>query len=118
MTLIGGAQIHSRPRSASRICWWRMAASRGWAKGLTVPVDGHWRVDAGSRYLVPGLVDPLAHITGGGGGRTSAFRAGALGKGKALAAGSPRSWRPSAPTADPQPGPGAGKVREFRAPPG
>ena len=37
LTLIEGAEIHSPvPLSASRICWWPMAASPG-GKGLTVP---------------------------------------------------------------------------------
>ncbi|TNI62393.1 beta-aspartyl-peptidase, partial [Aeromonas media] len=68
LTLIEGAEIHSPAPlgqqdllvADGRIAWL--------GKGLTVPPD--WpleRVDGRGRYLVPGLVDPLAHITGGGG---------------------------------------------------
>lgn len=100
LTLIEGAQIHSPAPlgqqdllvADGRIAWM--------GKGLTVPVD--WpltRVDAGGRYLVPGLVDPLAHITGGGGEEASAFARRSSRQGKLWRRGSPRSWRPSAPTA-------------------
>ena len=66
-----------------------MASSVAWlGKGLTVPPD--WpleRVDGRGRYLVPGLVDPLAHITGGGGEGGFAFRTPELAAGEALKAG-------------------------------
>ncbi|MBS4712853.1 beta-aspartyl-peptidase [Aeromonas caviae] len=88
LTLIEGAQIHSPAPlgqqdllvADGRIAWM--------GKGLTVPAD--WpltRVDAGGRYLVPGLVDPLAHITGGGGEGGFGFRTPELSAREALAAG-------------------------------
>ena len=88
LTLIEGAQIHSPAPlgqqdllvADGRIAWM--------GKGLTVPAD--WpltRVDAGGRYLVPGLVDPLAHITGGGGEGGFGFRTPELSAREAMAAG-------------------------------
>ena len=67
LTLIEGAEIFSPTHlgqqdllvADGRIAWM--------GKGLTVPAN--WplhRVDGRGRYLVPGLVDALAHITGGG----------------------------------------------------
>lgn len=88
LTLIEGAEIHSPAPlgqqdllvADGRIAWL--------GKGLTVPPD--WplvRVDGRGRYLVPGLVDPLAHITGGGGEGGFAFRTPELAAGEALKAG-------------------------------
>lgn len=80
LTLIEGAEIFSPTHlgrqdllvADGRIAWM--------GKWLTVPTN--WplhRVDGRGRYLVPGLVDPLAHITGGGGEGALPF--------------APRSWR-------------------------
>ena len=88
LTLIEGAEIHSPVPlgqqdllvADGRIAWL--------GKGLTVPPD--WplvRVDGRGRYLVPGLVDPLAHITGGGGEGGFAFRTPELAAREALSAG-------------------------------
>ncbi|WP_342057947.1 beta-aspartyl-peptidase [Aeromonas sp. OTU364] len=88
LTLIEGAEIHSPAPlgqqdllvADGRIAWL--------GKGLTVPLD--WplvRVDGRGRYLVPGLVDPLAHITGGGGEGGFVFRTPELAAGEALKAG-------------------------------
>ena len=88
LTLIEGAEIHSPAPlgqqdllvADGRIAWL--------GKGLTVPPD--WplvRVDGRGRYLVPGLVDPLAHITGGGGEGGFAFRTPELAAREALSAG-------------------------------
>ncbi|MGU5757544.1 MULTISPECIES: beta-aspartyl-peptidase [Aeromonas] len=88
LTLIEGAEVFSPAPlgqqdllvADGRIAWM--------GKGLTVPAD--WplvRVDGRGRYLVPGLVDPLAHITGGGGEGGFAFRTRELAADEALAAG-------------------------------
>ncbi|MGY3963049.1 beta-aspartyl-peptidase [Aeromonas veronii] len=88
LTLIEGAEIFSPTHlgqqdllvADGRIAWM--------GKGLTVPTN--WplhRVDGRGRYLVPGLVDPLAHITGGGGEGGFAFRTPELAASEALKAG-------------------------------
>ncbi|MFM5817768.1 beta-aspartyl-peptidase [Aeromonas sanarellii] len=88
LTLIEGAEVFSPAPlgqqdllvADGRIAWM--------GRGLTVPAD--WplvRVDGRGRYLVPGLVDPLAHITGGGGEGGFAFRTRELAADEALAAG-------------------------------
>lgn len=88
LTLIEGAEIFSPPHlgqqdllvADGRIAWM--------GKGLTVPAN--WplhRVDGRGRYLLPGLVDPLAHITGGGGEGGFAFRTPELAASEALMAG-------------------------------
>ncbi|TFF72913.1 beta-aspartyl-peptidase [Aeromonas taiwanensis] len=88
LTLIEGAEVFSPAPlgqqdllvADGRIAWM--------GKGLTVPAD--WplaRVDGRGRYLVPGLVDPLAHITGGGGEGGFAFRTPELAASEALQAG-------------------------------
>ncbi|MCH7374110.1 amidohydrolase family protein [Aeromonas sp. MR19] len=88
LTLIEGAEIFSPTHlgqqdllvADGRIAWM--------GKGLTAPAD--WpltRIDGRSRYLVPGLMDPLAHITGGGGKGGFAFRTPELAASEALKAG-------------------------------
>ncbi|WP_281705631.1 beta-aspartyl-peptidase [Aeromonas taiwanensis] len=88
LTLIEGAEVFSPAPlgqqdllvADGRIAWM--------GKGLTVPAD--WplaRIDGRGRYLVPGLVDPLAHITGGGGEGGFAFRTPELAASEALQAG-------------------------------
>ncbi len=88
LTLIEGAEIFSPTHlgqqdllvADGRIAWM--------GKGLTVPAN--WplnRVDGRGSYLVPGLVDPLAHITGGGGEGGFAFRTPELAACEALKAG-------------------------------
>ncbi|WP_042013938.1 beta-aspartyl-peptidase [Aeromonas fluvialis] len=88
LTLIEGAEIFSPTHlgqqdllvADGRIAWM--------GKGLTVPAN--WplhRVDGRGRYLVPGLVDPLAHITGGGGEGGFAFRTPELAASEVLKAG-------------------------------
>ncbi|MDX7734253.1 hypothetical protein SJS46_13995, partial [Aeromonas caviae] len=117
LTLIEGAQIHSPAPlgqqdllvADGRIAWM--------GKGLTVPVD--WpltRVDAGGRYLVPGLVDPLAHITGGGGEGGFGFRTPELSAREALAAGVTTLVAAlGTDSLTRSPAQVLGKVREFRA---
>ena len=86
-------------------------------KGLTVPPD--WplvRVDGRGRYLVPGLVDPLAHITGGGGEGGFAFRTPELAAGEALKAGVTTLVAAlGTDSLTRSPAQVLGKVREFRA---
>ncbi|MGY3858690.1 beta-aspartyl-peptidase [Aeromonas intestinalis] len=88
LTLIEGAEIYSPHYlgqqdllvADGRIAWV--------GKGLDVPAN--WplvRVDGRGHYLVPGLVDPLAHITGGGGEGGFGFRTPELAAGEALQAG-------------------------------
>lgn len=117
LTLIEGAEIHSPAPlgqqdllvADGRIAWL--------GKGLTVPPD--WplvRVDGRGRYLVPGLVDPLAHITGGGGEGGFAFRTPELGAGEALAAGVTTLVAAlGTDSLTRTPAQVLGKVREFRA---
>lgn len=117
LTLIEGAEIHSPAPlgqqdllvADGRIAWL--------GKGLTVPPD--WplvRVDGRGRYLVPGLVDPLAHITGGGGEGGFAFRTPELAAGEALKAGVTTLVAAlGTDSLTRTPALVLGKVREFRA---
>ncbi|WP_368169338.1 beta-aspartyl-peptidase [Aeromonas sp. R4-3] len=117
LTLIEGAEIHSPAPlgqqdllvADGRIAWL--------GKGLTVPPD--WplvRVDGRGRYLVPGLVDPLAHITGGGGEGGFAFRTPELAAGEALKAGVTTLVAAlGTDSLTRTPTQVLGKVREFRA---
>jgi beta-aspartyl-dipeptidase (metallo-type) len=117
LTLIEGAEIHSPVPlgqqdllvADGRIAWL--------GKGLTVPPD--WpleRVDGRGRYLVPGLVDPLAHITGGGGEGGFAFRTPELAAGEALKAGVTTLVAAlGTDSLTRTPAQVLGKVREFRA---
>ena len=117
LTLIEGAQIHSPAPlgqqdllvADGRIAWM--------GKGLTVPPD--WplvRVDGRGRYLVPGLVDPLAHITGGGGEGGFAFRTPELAAREALSAGVTTLVAAlGTDSLTRTPAQVLGKVREFRA---
>ncbi|MFM4804348.1 beta-aspartyl-peptidase [Aeromonas bivalvium] len=117
LTLIEGAEIHSPTPlgqqdllvADGRIAWL--------GKGLTVPPD--WpleRVDGRGRYLVPGLVDPLAHITGGGGEGGFAFRTPELAAGEALKAGVTTLVAAlGTDSLTRTPAQVLGKVREFRA---
>lgn len=117
LTLIEGAEIFSPTHlgqqdllvADGRIAWM--------GKGLTVPAN--WplnRVDGRGSYLVPGLVDPLAHITGGGGEGGFAFRTPELAASEALKAGV--TTLVAALGTDSlarTPAQVLGKVREFRA---
>ena len=117
LTLIEGAEIHSPVplgqqdllMADGRIAWL--------GKGLTVPPD--WplaRVDGCGRYLVPGLVDPLAHITGGGGEGGFAFRTPELAAREALSAGVTTLVAAlGTDSLTRTPAQVLGKVREFRA---
>ena len=117
LTLIEGAEIHSPVPlgqqdllvADGRIAWL--------GKGLTVPPD--WplvRVDGRGRYLVPGLVDPLAHITGGGGEGGFAFRTPELAAREALSAGVTTLVAAlGTDSLTRTPAQLLGKVREFRA---
>ncbi|MCV3290773.1 beta-aspartyl-peptidase [Aeromonas media] len=117
LTLIEGAEIHSPVPlgqqdllvADGRIAWL--------GKGLTVPPD--WplvRVDGRGRYLVPGLVDPLAHITGGGGEGGFAFRTPELAAREALSAGVTTLVAAlGTDSLTRTPAQVLGKVREFRA---
>ena len=117
LTLIEGAEIHSPAPlgqqdllvADGRIAWL--------GKGLTVPPD--WplvRVDGRGRYLVPGLVDPLALITGGGGEGGFAFRTPELAAGEALKAGVTTLVAAlGTDSLTRTPAQVLGKVREFRA---
>lgn len=117
LTLIEGAEIHSPVPlgqqdllvADGRIAWL--------GKGLTVPPD--WplvRVDGRGCYLVPGLVDPLAHITGGGGEGGFAFRTPELAAREALSAGVTTLVAAlGTDSLTRTPAQVLGKVREFRA---
>lgn len=117
LTLIEGAEIFSPTHlgqqdllvADGRIAWM--------GKGLTVPTN--WplhRVDGRGRYLVPGLVDPLAHITGGGGEGGFAFRTPELAAGEALKAGVTTLVAAlGTDSLTRTPAQVLGKVREFRA---
>ncbi|MGS3137021.1 beta-aspartyl-peptidase [Aeromonas sanarellii] len=117
LTLIEGAEVFSPAPlgqqdllvADGRIAWM--------GKGLTAPVD--WplvRVDGRGRYLVPGLVDPLAHITGGGGEGGFAFRTRELAADEALAAGVTTLVAAlGTDSLTRTPAQVLGKVREFRA---
>ncbi|MEH8243212.1 beta-aspartyl-peptidase [Aeromonas veronii] len=117
LTLIEGAEIFSPTHlgqqdllvADGRIAWM--------GKGLTVPTN--WplhRVDGRGRYLVPGLVDPLAHITGGGGEGGFAFRTPELAASEALKAGVTTLVAAlGTDSLTRSPAQVLGKVREFRA---
>ncbi|MGU5714644.1 beta-aspartyl-peptidase [Aeromonas taiwanensis] len=117
LTLIEGAEVFSPAPlgqqdllvADGRIAWI--------GKGLTVPAD--WplaRVDGRGRYLVPGLVDPLAHITGGGGEGGFAFRTPELAASEALQAGVTTLVAAlGTDSLTRTPAQVLGKVREFRA---
>ncbi|HDN9024415.1 beta-aspartyl-peptidase [Aeromonas veronii] len=117
LTLIEGAEIFSPTHlgqqdllvADGRIAWM--------GKGLTVPTN--WplhRVDGRGRYLVPGLVDPLAHITGGGGEGGFAFRTPELVASEALKAGVTTLVAAlGTDSLTRTPTQVLGKVREFRA---
>lgn len=117
LTLIEGAEIFSPTQlgqqdllvADGRIAWM--------GKGLTVPAN--WplhRVDGRGRYLVPGLVDPLAHITGGGGEGGFALRTPELAANEALKAGVTTLVAAlGTDSLTRTPAQVLGKVREFRA---
>ncbi|QPR56809.1 beta-aspartyl-peptidase [Aeromonas allosaccharophila] len=117
LTLIEGAEIFSPTHlgqqdllvADGRIAWM--------GKGLTVPAN--WplnRVDGRGSYLVPGLVDPLAHITGGGGEGGFAFRTPELAACEALKAGVTTLVAAlGTDSLTRTPAQVIGKVREFRA---
>ena len=117
LTLIEGAEIFSPTHlgqqdllvADGRIAWM--------GKGLTVPAN--WplhRVDGRGRYLVPGLVDPLAHITGGGGEGGFAFRTPELAASESLKAGVTTLVAAlGTDSLTRTPAQVLGKVREFRA---
>ncbi|MGU5698070.1 beta-aspartyl-peptidase [Aeromonas allosaccharophila] len=117
LTLIEGAEIFSPTHlgqqdllvADGRIAWM--------GKGLTVPAN--WplnRVDGRGSYLVPGLVDPLAHITGGGGEGGFAFRTPELAASEALKAGVTTLVAAlGTDSLTRTPTQVLGKVREFRA---
>lgn len=117
LTLIEGAEIFSPTHlgqqdllvADGRIAWM--------GKGLTAPAD--WpltRIDGRGRYLVPGLVDPLAHITGGGGEGGFAFRTPELAASEALKAGVTTLVAAlGTDSLTRSPAQVLGKVREFRA---
>ncbi|MBL0641421.1 beta-aspartyl-peptidase [Aeromonas veronii] len=117
LTLFEGAEIFSPTHlgqqdllvADGRIAWM--------GKGLTVPTN--WplhRVDGRGRYLVPGLVDPLAHITGGGGEGGFAFRTPELAASEALKAGVTTLVAAlGTDSLTRTPAQVLGKVREFRA---
>ena len=117
LTLIEGAEIFSPTHlgqldllvTDGRIAWM--------GKGLTVPAN--WplnRVDGRGSYLVPGLVDPLAHITGGGGEGGFAFRTPELAASEALKAGVTTLVAAlGTDSLTRTPAQVLGKVREFRA---
>lgn len=117
LTLIEGAEIYSPAHlgqqdllvADGRIAWM--------GKGLPIPAD--WplvRVDGRGCYLVPGLVDPLAHITGGGGEGGFGFRTPELAASEALAAGVTTLVAAlGTDSLTRSPAQVLGKVREFRA---
>ncbi|HHQ4893415.1 TPA: beta-aspartyl-peptidase [Aeromonas veronii] len=117
LTLIEGAEIFSPTHlgqqdllvADGRIAWM--------GKGLTVPANWPlYRVDGRGRYLVPGLVDPLAHITGGGGEGGFAFRTPELAASEALKAGVTTLVAAlGTDSLTRTPAQVLGKVREFRA---
>ncbi len=117
LTLIEGAEIFSPAYlgqqdllvADGRIAWM--------GKGMSVPAD--WplmRVDGRGQYLVPGMVDPLAHITGGGGEGGFAFRTPELAASEALKAGVTTLVAAlGTDSLTRSPAQVLGKVREFRA---
>ncbi|HHQ4703892.1 TPA: beta-aspartyl-peptidase [Aeromonas hydrophila] len=117
LTLIEGAELYgptARGRQDLLVADGRIA----WmGRGLSVPTD--WpltRVDGRGRYLVPGLVDPLAHITGGGGEGGFGFRTPELAAREALRAGVTTLVAAlGTDSLTRSPAQVLGKVREFRA---
>lgn len=117
LTLIEGAEIFSPAYlgqqdllvADGRIAWM--------GKGMSVPAD--WplmRVDGRGHYLVPGMVDPLSHITGGGGEGGFAFRTPELAASEALKAGVTTLVAAlGTDSLTRSPAQVLGKVREFRA---
>ena len=117
LTLIEGAEIFSPAYlgqqdllvADGRIAWM--------GKGMSVPAD--WplmRVDGRGHYLVPSMVDPLAHITGGGGEGGFAFRTPELAASEALKAGVTTLVAAlGTDSLTRSPAQVLGKVREFRA---
>lgn len=117
LTLIEGAEIYCpHPLGQQdllvadgRIAWM--------GRGLEVPAN--WpsaRVDGRGHYLVPGLVDPLAHITGGGGEGGFGFRTPELAAEEALRAGVTTLVAAlGTDSLTRSPSQVLGKVREFRA---
>lgn len=88
LTLIEGAELYG-PTPLGRQDLLVADGRIAWlGQGLSLPAD--WpltRMDARGCYLVPGLVDPLAHITGGGGEGGFGFRTPELSAREALSAG-------------------------------
>ncbi|MFQ2226118.1 beta-aspartyl-peptidase [Aeromonas hydrophila] len=117
LTLIEGAELYgptARGRQDLLVADGRIA----WiGRGLSVPAD--WpltRVDGRGRYLVPGLVDPLAHITGGGGEGGFGFRTPELAAREALSTGVTTLVAAlGTDSLTRSPAQVLGKVREFRA---
>lgn len=100
LTLIEGAEIYS-PHYLGQQDLLVADGRIAWAgKGLDVPAN--WplvRVDGRGHYLVPGLVDPLAHITGGGGEGGFDFAPPSWRREKPCRRASPPWWRRWVPTA-------------------
>ncbi|MBL0636147.1 beta-aspartyl-peptidase [Aeromonas dhakensis] len=117
LTLIEGAELYG-PTPLGRQDLLVADGRIAWlGQGLSVPAD--WpltRVDARGRYLVPGLVDPLAHITGGGGEGGFGFRTPELSAREALSAGVTTLVAAlGTDSLTRSPAQVLGKVREFRA---
>ncbi|WP_042050846.1 beta-aspartyl-peptidase [Aeromonas dhakensis] len=117
LTLIEGAELYG-PTPLGRQDLLMADGRIAWlGQGLSVPAD--WpltRVDGRGRYLVPGLVDPLAHITGGGGEGGFGFRTPELSAREALSAGVTTLVAAlGTDSLTRSPAQVLGKVREFRA---
>ncbi|MBW3692890.1 beta-aspartyl-peptidase [Aeromonas dhakensis] len=117
LTLIEGAELYG-PTPLGRQDLLVADGRIAWlGQGLSLPAD--WpltRVDARGRYLVPGLVDPLAHITGGGGEGGFGFRTSELSAREALSAGVTTLVAAlGTDSLTRSPAQVLGKVREFRA---
>ncbi|BCO14370.1 beta-aspartyl-peptidase [Aeromonas hydrophila] len=117
LTLIEGAELYG-PIALGRQDLLVADGRIAWmGRGLSVPAD--WplaRVDGRGRYLVPGLVDPLAHITGGGGEGGFGFRTPELAAREALKAGVTTLVAAlGTDSLTRSPAQVLGKVREFRA---
>ena len=117
LTLIEGAELYG-PTPLGRQDLLVADGRIAWlGQGLSVPAD--WpltRVDGRGRYLVPGLVDPLAHITGGGGEGGFGFRTPELAAREALSAGVTTLVAAlGTDSLTRSPAQVLGKVREFRA---
>ncbi|MGY6037543.1 beta-aspartyl-peptidase [Aeromonas sp. AE23HZ002T15] len=117
LTLIEGAEIYS-PHSLGQQDLLVADGRIAWiGKGLDLPAN--WplsRVDGRGHYLVPGLVDPLAHITGGGGEGGFGFRTPELAAEEALKSGVTTLVAAlGTDSLTRSPAQVLGKVREFRA---